>query len=166
MRGNFNDIKYFYFGLIEGFEPKTCDVKVKKKKRRKKNFRWIKLVALVLSLTLNYICWCWLHLTIFDYFDYFLQICFAKPKYWATFALFMLLIAWSLRFENSKSTKVFYSVILLQIFIIRKDSLMMYVAQCTIGLIHPETCTVCDPFLYVTFTDFCHVVHQTKRMRS
>ena len=27
---------FFYFGLIEGFEPKTCDVKVKKKKKEKK----------------------------------------------------------------------------------------------------------------------------------
>ena len=38
--------------------------------------------------------------------------------------------------------------------------------QCRIGLIRPETCTVCDSFLYVTFTDFCRAVHQTKRTRS
>ena len=32
---------HFYFGLIEGFEPKTCNVKVKERKEeeRKKNFR-------------------------------------------------------------------------------------------------------------------------------
>ena len=29
----------FYFGLIEGFELKTCDVKVKKKRIIIKNFR-------------------------------------------------------------------------------------------------------------------------------
>ena len=27
---------YFYFGLIEGFEPKTCDVKVKERKEEEK----------------------------------------------------------------------------------------------------------------------------------
>ena len=30
------------------------------------------------------------------------------------------------------------------------------------GLICPETCTECDPVQYVTFTDFCRVVHKTK----
>ena len=44
----------FYFGLIEGFEPKTCDVKVKKEE----TLGELRLLALVLSLTLNYICCC------------------------------------------------------------------------------------------------------------
>ena len=30
------------------------------------------------------------------------------------------------------------------------------------GLVRPETCTVCDLDHYVTFTDFCRVVHRTK----
>ena len=30
----FSKIEDFYFGLIEGFEPKTCDVKVKKERRK------------------------------------------------------------------------------------------------------------------------------------
>ena len=34
------------------------------------------------------------------------------------------------------------------------------------GLIRPETCTVCDPVNYVTFTDFCRAVHETKPRRS
>ena len=27
---------FFYFGLIEGFEPKTCNVKVKKERKERK----------------------------------------------------------------------------------------------------------------------------------
>ena len=30
----------------------------------------------------------------------------------------------------------------------------------------PSTCNQCDQVYYITFTDFCHVVHQTKHTRS
>ena len=32
--------------------------------------------------------------------------------------------------------------------------------------INTGKCNVCDPFNKLTFTDFCHAVHQTKRTRS
>ena len=50
---------FFYFGLIEGFEPKTCDVKVKERRKKKETLGELRLLALVLSLTLNYICCCY-----------------------------------------------------------------------------------------------------------
>ena len=39
-------------------------------------------------------------------------------------------------------------------------------AQWNMWEINTGKCNVCDPFNKLTFTDFCHAVHQTKRTRS
>ena len=56
---------FFYFGLIEGFEPKTCDVKVKE--RNKRNKRTLGEIRLRDKRTLTSLTTL-TTLTIFDYF--------------------------------------------------------------------------------------------------